>query len=134
MRKIKKLLPIIFLSFFILTTHTLPANGQFLKTDKKATLQNNVNTISAAGGFNQNDSLEIIIARIIRIILISLGTIFLALMFLAGQAWMRAAGNEQIIKESQDKIKSLLIGLIIVLSAYAVSSWVSKVLANLIQL
>jgi len=47
---------------------------------------------------------------------------------------MRAGGNAQIVSESQAKIKSLLIGLVIILAAYAISAWISKVLANLIQL
>ncbi len=133
MRNLKKICTILTISFFIFSVNILVAQGQILKPDKKNDLQNNVNAISADGGYSQADTLEIIIARIIRTVLVALGTIFMIYLFLAGQAWMRAGGNAQVVAESQEKIKSLLIGLVIVLAAYALSAWVSKVLANLIQ-
>ncbi|HPY08684.1 MAG: hypothetical protein ACOX0H_03820 [Patescibacteria group bacterium] len=133
MWNLKKICTILAISFFIFSVGTLVAQGQILKSDKQKDLQNNVNAISSQSGYSQADTLEVIIARIIRIVLAALGTVFMIYLFLAGQAWMRAGGNAQIVAESQEKIKSLLIGLFIVLGAYALSSWISKVLANLIQ-
>jgi len=134
MLKLKKLIPLFIISVFVFSNSALIAQGKILKDSKKNQLQQNVNTVSAIGDYSQTDTLEGIIARIIRIVLSVLGTIFIFLMFLAGQAWMRAEGNEQVVNDSKEKIQSLIIGLIIVLGAYALSAWISKVFANLIEL
>jgi len=134
MFNLKTIFSIIIISFFVFSTSAFLTQAQILKPDQKNNLQNNVNAISASGGYSQTDTLEVVIARIIRALLAILGTVFMVYLFLAGQAWMRAGGNAQIVSESQAKIKSLLIGLVIILAAYAISAWISKVLANLIQL
>ncbi|MFA7087866.1 MAG: hypothetical protein WC146_00805 [Patescibacteria group bacterium] len=78
------------------------------------------------------NNLEKSISIIIRIALTITGTIFVFLMVIAGINWMRANGNEERIKKSKDTITNLLIGLCLIVAAYALSSFISTMLANII--
>jgi|APSaa5957512622_1039677.scaffolds.fasta_scaffold129382_1 hypothetical protein len=53
------------------------------------------------------------------------GLIFLILMVYAGYLWMTARGEEETIKKAQKIIISTIIGLIITLSAYAITKFVT---------
>ena len=53
------------------------------------------------------------------------GLIFLILMVYAGYLWMTARGEEEMIKKAQKIIISSLIGLVIVLGAYAITVFVT---------
>ena len=63
-------------------------------------------------------------ATIISALLSLLGIIFLGLMIYAGYNWMTASGDEEKIKKSKDTIIRAVIGLVIVLSAYAITYFV----------
>ncbi|MBI4812329.1 hypothetical protein HY798_02700 [Candidatus Falkowbacteria bacterium] len=65
-----------------------------------------------------------IISTIIQIALSFLGVIFLVLMIYGGYLWMTASGNEQQVEKAKGMIKNALIGLIIVIAAYAISYFV----------
>lgn len=65
-------------------------------------------------------SLGQIVANIIQVALSFLAIIFLALAITAGFKWMTAGGNDDQIKKSQATLKNAIIGLIIVLAAYAI--------------
>lgn len=69
-----------------------------------------------------------IIAVIIRAALGLLAVIFLVLMIVAGFGWMTAGGDEKKVKKSQDTIKTAIIGLLIVLAAYAITYFIFSVL------
>lgn len=78
----------------------------------KSEFQNNVTALGAYPPTGA--SLEDIIGTIVRIALSVLGAIFITLMFVAGNDWMQAAGNEEKIKKARARIQSLIIGLVIV--------------------
>lgn len=58
------------------------------------------------------------------------GTIFFILVVWAGLTWMTAAGNEENIKKAQNILKTAIIGLIIVLSAYAITKFIGNALQS----
>lgn len=60
----------------------------------------------------------------IRVILGFLAIIFLVLTLISGFKWMTAGGNQDQIKQAQGTLKSAVIGLIIVLSAYTITYFV----------
>ncbi len=60
-------------------------------------------------------------SRIMNTALSLLGIIFLILMMYGGLLWMSAQGNEAQIEKAKNVIKAGTIGIIVVLSAYAVS-------------
>lgn len=79
-----------------------------------------------AGPFKSStpQTLEQKISSIISIFLSFLGVIFLILMIYAGFNWMTAAGDEERITKSKETIRAAVIGLVIVLAAYALSVFI----------
>jgi len=71
-----------------------------------------------------NNQFDSMIGKIILAALSLLGVIFLILLIYAGYLWMTAAGNEQQVSKAQSMITTAIIGLFIVLSAYAISYFV----------
>ncbi|MFH1522453.1 MAG: hypothetical protein ABIE43_01380 [Patescibacteria group bacterium] len=64
---------------------------------------------------------ENIVSIVIQIALSFLGVIFLVLMIYAGYLWMTARGNEEQATKARNIITAAVIGLVIVLMAYAIS-------------
>ena len=79
-------------------------------------------TGSAAGFDRGTDSLTLsrTIGTIVSTVLSLLGVVFIILIILGGYQWMTAGGNEEQVKGAQSRIKNAVIGLIIVISSYAI--------------
>jgi hypothetical protein len=67
-----------------------------------------------------------LIGQILAIVLGFTGTIFFILVVYAGILWMTAGGSQENIKKAQDILKAAVVGLIIVLSAYAITRFVGS--------
>ena len=80
--------------------------------------------IATTSGYSQTASLGGIIAILVRAALGLLAIIFLILMIMAGFNWMTAGGDENKVKKAQDTIKTAIIGLLIVLAAYAITYFI----------
>jgi hypothetical protein len=70
--------------------------------------------------------LEQTIGTIISVILGFLGVIFLVLTIWAGFLWMTAGGNDSQVDKAKNMLVRAVIGLIIILSAYAITSFVTS--------
>jgi len=68
------------------------------------------------------------IANLIKITLGLLGIIFLVLTVIAGYKYMMAGGNQDQASEAMEQIKHAVIGLIIIMSSYAVTTFVIGIL------
>jgi uncharacterized BrkB/YihY/UPF0761 family membrane protein len=68
------------------------------------------------------------IGRIIGALLAFIGVLFFVLMIYGGFLWMTARGNETQTGKARDLIAAAVIGLIIVLSAYAITSYLGSTL------
>lgn len=93
--------------------------------------QSGLDKTGAAAGYDIGaaaPTLESYISRIITIIISALGVIFLALIIYAGITWMTAQGNEEKVRKAKELLTESIIGLIIVLAAYAISFFVVKML------
>jgi len=112
----------------------MPSNAGLIKEEKKNEFMTKLNQssgeASAAGEGYSSDDLETIIGRVIRVALSLLGVIFIIYMFLTGNDWMQAAGNEEKVNLAKSRLQSLLVGLIIVLVAFALSYGFSRVLSS----
>ena len=77
-------------------------------------------------GFGKTDetSLSQTIGGVIKAALSLVGTIFLALTVYAGFLWMTAAGDESKVEKAQNIIRSAVIGLVIALGAYGITTFV----------
>ncbi len=64
------------------------------------------------------------IAQIIRIALGFLGVISVVIILLGGFKWMTAGGNDDKVKKAKQLLFSGIIGLVIIISAYAIASFV----------
>jgi len=76
------------------------------------------------GGYQQSTSVESLIGTVITAFLGLLGVIFLVLMVYGGYIWLIARGDESKVEKAKDTIINSLIGLIIVLAAYAITYFV----------
>jgi hypothetical protein len=84
-----------------------------------------LNTVGGGAGFNvAQRSVDPIIGNIITIILSFLGVIFLILMLYGGYMWMTAAGSEEKVKRAQQLIQAAVIGLAVVVGAYAITAFI----------
>lgn len=79
----------------------------------------------AAAGYTEGD-IGNITGQIINTALQLVGIIFLALMVYAGYLWMTAQGEESQIEKAQKIITAAIIGLAITMSAYAITTLVTK--------
>jgi len=66
------------------------------------------------------------VSKIITALLSVLGVIFLAFTIYGGIMWMTATGNEERVKKARELIVESIIGVIIVLAAYAISYFVLR--------
>lgn len=63
-------------------------------------------------------------SKVIGIILTFLGIIFIGLMIYGGITWMTAEGSEEKVTKAKDIIVASIVGLVIVLAAYAASYFI----------
>ena len=70
------------------------------------------------------DSLAETIAYVIQVVLGFLGIIFIILIIYAGFVWMTSAGNEEKISKAKKTLIAAIIGITIVLLAYAITGFV----------
>jgi hypothetical protein len=81
-----------------------------------------------AGGVKTNTTdLPTIIGKVVGAGLALIGVVFFLLIIYGGMTWMLAMGKEEKITEAKDMIFAAVIGLIIVLGAYAVTSLVANI-------
>ncbi len=74
--------------------------------------------------------IRITIARIIKVAMGLLGIVAVVIILIGGFTWMVAGGNEEKIGEAKKMIFSGIIGLAIILSAYAIANFVVSSLVN----
>ncbi|MFA5184545.1 MAG: hypothetical protein WC456_03390 [Patescibacteria group bacterium] len=109
-----------------------PAQADLINQAKVNEFNDNIKVVASSSDYNTATSLEDIIATVVRVILSALGLIFILLMFLAGNDWVQAAGNEEKVKKSKDTIRNLAIGLALVLIAYALASGFGKIVSSIV--
>lgn len=86
-------------------------------------ISNNLNAVQSTSGLGDNE-LEETLGLLINVLLGLLGIIFLVLVIYAGFLWMTAGGDEKRVAKAKSIIITAVIGLVILLSAYAISSFV----------
>lgn len=82
-------------------------------------------TAGVAGLSSQYESdISVLIGNIIGVILSFVSVVFFGLMLYGGIRWMLARGNEEESKKALDTIIAAIIGIIIVIGSYAVTTFV----------
>lgn len=75
-------------------------------------------------GYAEGSTVEGVISTVISMLLGLLGVIFLALTVYGGYMWLIARGDESKVEKAKSTIINSIIGLVIVLAAYAISYFV----------
>lgn len=123
----KILLPVLFivLAFSLVPSFTASAEDFGLTETKTAA--------GDAGKALIKDSPQEIAGTVISAILSFVGVIFFLLIFYGGIRWMLAGGNDQEVEKAKQILVAATIGLIIVLSAYAITYYIGSQLAGSTQ-
>ncbi|MDD4610731.1 MAG: pilin [Patescibacteria group bacterium] len=116
------------LVFLFLISGFIDVNAAALVTDLKSQLspieEGQTSKFIEASGFSLGNTVEVTISTVIKIFLGFLGIIFIVLILYAGFNWMTARGDEEKVKKAQETIQKAVIGLIIIVSAYAITYFV----------
>ncbi|MDP2708804.1 MAG: pilin [bacterium] len=87
-------------------------------------------TAGAGAGYNTLATADSFIGLVIQAALSLLGVVFLVLAIYAGYNWMTARGEEEKVNKAKDTLTNSVIGLVIVMAAYAISYYVINALGN----
>ena len=93
----------------------------------RAHAQVSIDFPSNFSGFSSQD-LKVTIQNIIRIILGFLGILTVIIILYGGFVWMTSFGNEDKIDQAKKLISAGVVGLVVVLGAYAISTFVVNAL------
>lgn len=120
---IKKILNILIV-ILLLVLPTFYVSAKFLKSTENIYKQESNFAINA--GYEQADATTVakVVATVIQAFLGLLGIIFIVLIILAGYNWMIARGDEEKVTKAKDTLRRAVIGLIIIVGAYAISYFV----------
>ena len=81
----------------------------------------------ASSTYKTDRTLNLMLGDIITVVLSALGVVFIAFMIYAGYLWMTASGNEQKADKAIQILKESIIGLVVVIGAYAISYFVIQI-------
>jgi len=76
---------------------------------------------------DKNSDIPTIVGRIVGAGLAFLGVVFFILILYAGLSWILSLGNEEKITQAKDMITAAVLGLIVVLGAYAITALAGKI-------
>ena len=130
MKKIKtSILILTMLATVVLTNSILaPVSNAATITEQMGTALQEI--ALPKGGTDVEATTQQVVGGIINAFLSIFGIIFLSLMIYGGYKWLVASGREEEIKKAKDTIRSAIIGLIIVMAAYAISYFVASALQS----
>ncbi|PIR74120.1 MAG: hypothetical protein COU35_04145 [Candidatus Magasanikbacteria bacterium CG10_big_fil_rev_8_21_14_0_10_47_10] len=123
----KKIMPYV-LSVTILCAALLLFVRTASAQDYRADVDQQLGAAAGAAGstFSEARDPRLIASLLIRYALGFLGIGFLGYTVYAGYIWMTAAGEEEKITKAKDTLRRTTIGLAIILSAYAITSFVTS--------
>lgn len=105
----------------------LTANSASAQLIDATELNDMTGTVAKTANYGQT-SIGHLVAVMIQTVLSFLAIIFLALVIFSGFRWMTAGGNEEQVKKATKTITMAVIGLVIVLAAFAITYFVFKYL------
>jgi len=118
----KKIISLILIALFLVPFLKVPIASATTDTFGMNWVNNDIN-------LGQNDPRGIA-ATVINIILTLLGIIAVVIVLLGGFKWMTAGGNEDKVSEAKKLLGAGVIGLVIILAAWGISSFILQQLGN----
>ncbi|MDA2935752.1 hypothetical protein MYX06_00825 [Patescibacteria group bacterium AH-259-L05] len=107
----------IFLFLFIIAT---PAFAQLEQ----------LRNVAGEAGLGTETDVPTLVGRMVKVVLQLLGLILVVLLIVGGFMWMTSGGNEEKIKKAKGIITSAVVGLIIVILAYTIATFVIERLSE----
>lgn len=110
-------------SSVLLPLRVAPAFGE---TTAKEDLQKTLLDVGTNGGYGTDAGHGIyqILGMILKILFGVLGVIFLAFLLYAGFLWMTDQGGGEQVKKAKDIIRETIIGLIVLVTSYTITTFV----------
>lgn len=115
LKKISAYLFLFFLFFPLLTTAQEGGIGSAFTNAKE---------VADKSGYNYDKTFNNLASDIIQLALSVLGTLFVVFIIYAGFLWLTAAGNDQRVEKAKKIIFESIIGLVIVIAAYAITYFI----------
>jgi len=124
----KLLRHIVFIFTVVIIFLASNAQAGFLSTNVTQEITNNADVVQEKAGYDPNVTVGSVVGAVIKGFLALLGVIFVVLIVIAGFNWMTAGGDEEKINKAKSTLSAAVIGLLIVISAYAITYFVFKYL------
>lgn len=125
--KKKIIIKILLVKLFFLSFVFLSGQPVFARPTLKDAL-GNVGTVATGAGVGDKKDVSDIVSSVITAGLSVVGILFFLLIFYGGFNWMTARGNEDQINKSKNTVIAAVIGLVVVLGAYALTAFVANFL------
>lgn len=127
---------IILSGLMIVLSFLMVAQVALAETPKEIKAGNYGLNKTAEGGFGaqitkSDTNLSSIIGKIVGAALAFLGVAFFILIIIGGYMWMFSMGNEQTATKAKDILIAAVIGLIIVLAAYAITIMLASIFPDI---
>lgn len=90
----------------------------------------NLQNVQKGIGGNVPSDISVVVGNIIKTVLSLVGIIFLILTVYAGYLWMTARGEDEQVSKAKEIIKSSITGLFVVVSAYAITVFITARFSN----
>ncbi|MEK7452346.1 MAG: hypothetical protein AAB664_03325 [Patescibacteria group bacterium] len=112
--------------FFVLSVFTVLAAPDAPAKDAgpAALVIGGLDAAAVGTGYNKSLGLSTVIGRGISFLLGAVGMVFVIIVIYGGIMYMTSAGVEDKVKTAKKMITQAIIGIIIIISAYAISSYV----------
>lgn len=119
-RKINLIIGLILISFLSVNF----CYAAFLDDTTKGLIENQAETSRSYGGYDSSGNIFSLIQIVINAFLSLIGVMLLAYMLYAGYNWLTARGEEEKVTKAKDTLRRAIIGVIIIVAAYAISIFV----------
>lgn len=103
-----------------------PFSGQAITIDTQDEINRQMGAVGGTSGLGDPVDPRDIVASIIQVILGLIGMIFFGFTIYAGFLWMTAGGEEEKVTKAKSLLMQAVIGLAVILSAYAITLFAVK--------
>lgn len=124
--KIKIIISVFLFFIFLPLFSSSAANFNPLKPDVNKKIGDNTWTLGGTAGYanaGDDDALRLV-QTVINIFLSVIGVLLIIYVLYAGYNWLTARGDEEKVEKAKDTLKRAVIGVIIIVAAYAISVFV----------
>jgi hypothetical protein len=85
---------------------------------------------TAGGSYNTGRDFNMVLGDAVLLVLSAIGVVFIVFMIYAGYLWTTANGNDQKVEKAKDILKESIIGLVVVVGAYAIAYFIINIFGS----